>query len=308
MARRSLELMMVTRGALGLIAAVLGCARLATAQAPGAGGSLYVAQMVGRWQVDSATRPLRHLDAVSATARLRPVDTGAVSRGYRLVLRDPGTLRTYTFTCAAARQCDRARAVRELRSAGSAIPGSRRTGALFLQLGGNEELRNRVDLLGARGDDRDWGLQVLVVHEGVIDAAPLALRAGTESRLVARFCALQGGSADAAEECRRGRDIMQSDCRLGQDRRCAWSPSAPLPAAVRLDVYRREVSMLSSLALAHGVAVIVAASDAQAATDLAMVMSHELTELRAHVSPEELRGLYAAAAVEVARAVTEGRR
>lgn len=276
----------------------------------GAGESFYVAELVGAWQVEGASRPLRPLERVSSTSRIGPVDPGNIEERHRLVLRNTRTARTVTWRCTPVARCRATRAVYELEPGPAPTRGAR----LFVQLGGNDELRGRVELLGARGNEQVWPPVLVLVGDGAhVDAGQLAallnVRHGggsilVDSGLVIRLCALEGAPPADAQDCRLDRDLLPTDCFVGSVR-CprAESPTdAVVP--VRVDVYRRERRMLSSVAIAHGTAVIVPRRAAEQAQRLASDLGRELGALRNEVSTEEFRGLQAAAAVEIARTVS----
>jgi hypothetical protein len=127
-----------------------------------------------------------------------------------------------------------------------------------------------------------------------------ALAGESSEGLVAKFCPLAGGSDDEFESCVEDREIRPDDCALARDSGCVPPDFSKGPVAVRLDVYAHERSMLSTLAIASGFAVLVPSNDlASLATQRKQIISM-LDSLGSELGAAELRALKAAAALELA--------
>jgi hypothetical protein len=288
----------VARVTLILLASCIGFgARASSAQV--ARRNVYVTRVQGEWTVVGATDPLQALDPVSRSARLscKPCDHA------RLVLRDPNSLRTTTLSCKSGGTCPAEVAVADHRfEAGASIPRAARRG-LFVRLG-EEGFAPRVKQIGARGDERDVGLLVLPVDGRAIDVTPLASRLPPASgRYVVRFCRLEGGTDEELDDCLESRVIRTGDCDVTPVAPCAPGFVGETPAAVRIDVYVRERTMLSSVSAANGFGVLVPTALAPRAMTAVAALVRELAAVEAHVEPEELRALRAAAALDLAAAL-----
>ena len=250
--------------------------------------SLYVARVSGEWVAVAGgdSVPLAALSRVSSQALVRYVGADPRARGGLLVVRDPRTLGKATLRCGPATHCESPADVARLRFETSSGADARTT-AIATRLGEQESLRERIRLVGARGGERDLGLVMLV--SGDADLSGLAAQLAAPASLVARFCTLEQGTAD--DDCLLSRRPLTEDCPLSSVR-CALRPGA-----YRVDVFARERSMLGTLAVAAGVAVVVEPARRDAVEARRRALWGALSAMRSEFGDDEWRGLLGSAAI-----------
>jgi hypothetical protein len=255
----------------------------------------YVAEISGAWQAVSIGAPLdlAPLGRIPSTAKVRYTGNAADGASAYLILRDPRTLGKARLRCDATMQCAQPTAIAQVRFERSAAVPGRAVGALYATIGERENLRERLRLVGARSDDRALAVVVLPLASGRVDLVPLTRELDRPaSGLVARFCALSG---EAFDECLNSRRLLSSDCPL--DGPCAAQRT---PGAFRVDVFKKERTMLSTMAVASGFAVVVRRDQADIATAEHAALVAPLLKARSEFSDDEWRALLAAAALKIA--------
>jgi hypothetical protein len=276
------------------------CAALAQSPQP---GHLYVARVVGDWVVSGpdGMHPLHSLERVARAARVGVRAGARADTGYTLVLRDPQSLRSATWTCNPVTRCSVERPVAQLTFSGAPIPTSPRTSALFVHVGESADERSRVKLVGARGGASDWGPIVLVADSGWLDVEPLAARLGPDAAgVVGRICPLVGDPASRTPECAGGRQVRADDCELTQTR-CPFHAAAGSATAITIEVFTQAQSTLSEAPIARAFGIASSRSARQRYAALADRYRHDFDALGTLVTDAELRALQATATVIIAR-------
>jgi hypothetical protein len=256
---------------------------------------MYVVDLEGSWR-DSSGAPLKKGSPLAASALLKPpVSAGP---GDFIVIRDGRTMGAARLHCDQG-QCNGATRVNTMRWSSSARLArlQRADPSRVVKALGAVDLR-RVRVAGARADDRELGLVVLPIAGDSLDISALVGRhANPAKQLVARFCALTGTSDDAAESCLEDRDIKPGDCPVTGRSRCAL-PSGV--RAVRVDLYEKERTMLSTVAAASGFAVLVPPAEVAVVRSAAGHLLAALNDARPDLGAEEYQALLAAAALSLA--------
>lgn len=279
------------------------CTLLAIAQASNgqdtAKQHLYVVKAVGEWVVDAGDVRLKPLMRVPVNARvtLRPGATADTS--YTLVLRDPRTLRVAELNCRPVGRCRGTRQVSQLTFAATSMPTTPRLGELFVQVGGGEETRARVKMVGARGDTQDWGMLVLTADSGWLNAEPITSRLGADRRgVVLRFCALDQATAPN-EDC-ESHAARRGDCDISASTRCGVV-SGDNVRAVALRVFVRNAAGAADPAIASAIALLTSTARRPSVVDLTSKYLSDLERVRPHLTEDEFYALSLAAAQAIAR-------
>jgi len=285
----------ITRRALMacVVSAAVACDAVAQARKPPA--YLYVAEVHGTWvaQTGSNSVALQPLVRVSSAARFRP--TGDQSQAV-LVLRDPASLTRFQRRCA-EKSCQTPLSFADFDIVRTALATKVTVDQLYADLGERAEIRERIRLVGARGNDRDLGIVVLTRSAARVDLSEIAQKLDQpRDRLVARFCNLSAASAES-DDCIEARTRMPGDCDLASQF-CEVSGTGS--AAYRVDVYVRERAMLGSVAVASGFAAIVPAADRERALTTRDALAKQLKQAAPALVDDEIRGLSAAATFAVA--------
>lgn len=248
--------------------------------------SLYVVQVVGPWVAVQGrdTIELAALSRVPGEATIAYVGDDPQDPKASIILRDPRTLGKAQWQCGKQVRCDRGIAVSQLRFAVASSVGRAAATELATRLGDQESLRERIRLVGARAEARDAGLVVLSTTPNLS-----VLTTGTDpAGLIARFCGLQSGSGD--DPCLTDRRLLPNDCPVA-------APCTLAPGAYRVDLYRKERSMLSTVAVVGGVAVVVPEARKPAVEREVARLLASLRPVRAEFGDDEWRGLLGSIAV-----------
>ncbi|MGQ0764853.1 MAG: hypothetical protein ACT4OZ_04215 [Gemmatimonadota bacterium] len=269
-------------------------------EAPIQGHHYYVADVVGDWEVlgeqGGAATNLGPLAKLRPTARVRYTGPRDAEATALLVIRDPRSLGKATIRCSGGTSCSRPLELVKVRfeRRGAAVPAG--TGALYAAVAERDAMRQRIRLVGARGQGTTAGLDadvlVMVDDRGSVDLAALRSAIAPSGGWVARFCTLAAG-ADA-DECLASRRLLATDCESA-----APKCTPGVTGAVRVDVFIRERAMLSSVAIASGFAVLVPAGEQRAAMAERDRLLSPIRPERGTMSAEEWRALLAAAAMAV---------
>lgn len=265
---------------------------------------VYVVQAVGDWIAVKEGRlvPLTPLTRVPADARVRVRAYASVDTAYSLTLRDPRSLRTATWTCKPVARCRSERRTSELTFAGSPIPASPRTSALFVKLGDGAEARRRVKLVGARGSGQDWGLIVFVADSGWLDTAPLAQLLGSDRKgAVLRLCDVPSHTQAGNRACPDAPEVGEEDCALDATARCRVPNSYQGTIAATIEVLIRRGTSLPNPPVGTAVAIITSRERRAQVANLTSEYWRDLLAIREHVTDAEFRALTLTAALEIAR-------
>lgn len=269
----------------------------------GQGHYYYVADVVGEWEEESedgkATTSLTPLARVRPAARVRYAGPRDGEPGALLILRDPRSLGKATLRCDAGRSCSTPFELVKLRFERRGAPVPAGTGALYGAVAERDAMRGRIRLVGARADAGASGLDadvlVLASERGSVDLSALRSAVAPSGGWVARFCSL-APEVDV-DECLATRRILPADCESS-----ATKCTPGVEGAVRIDVFTRERSMLSSLPIASGFAVLVPPQAQRAALAERDRLLAPIRSERSATGVEEWRALLAAAAMAVERA------
>lgn len=288
------------RATVVLAAIVLAMARLGAQEEH---GRIYVVTLSGSWSAGTG-KPLRETSVIPAGVEEIARDAEYGSETDSLVLRDSRTLGLATIRCSPEARCRRPVRVASLQFITSpAVARLPRAASqrLFVRLGG-DDLGGRARLAGARGTARTLGLLLLPVRGSEVDLGEVrsALAGESSEGLVVKLCPLARGSDDDFESCVDDREIHPDDCALARAAGCTRTGVSKEPMAMRLDIYARERSMLSTLAVASGFAVLVPPDDVTSVAARRKQMMTMLDSIHSELGAAELRALKAAAALELA--------
>jgi hypothetical protein len=258
---------------------------------------LYVADVVGVWEVTlSGASPTRlmPLTRVPEGGAVRYAGDSAEAPSALLVVRDARTLEKARVRCSTSKACAQPLPVVQLPFVRATVAPNAATGALYATTGERDAFREKLRIVGARGDDRQLAATIVVLSDGGLDVGSIARELGRPGAgLVARFCALTG---TMPEECLESRRPLATDCPLDTPR-CHGVSAA---GAYRVDVYAKERTLLSSVAVASGFGIVVAPSQLASATAERDALVAPLLRGRAEFGDDEWRALLAAVAITVA--------
>lgn len=247
--------------------------------------ALYVSDAVGDWRMITGTDTamVSPLDRVPPGAKLWYAGDRPRDKGWFVAIRDPRTLRKSTIRCGQSQRCELPARIDQLSFAPtSKLPAA--AGEMAAQLGERDALRGRIRLVGARSGGRDLGL-VVAGTSGI--ATTLAEKGGG---LVARLCPLENDDDD----CLTNRRMTLSDCVVDA------TSCTRTPGAYRVDLYRRERTMLGSVAEWTGVTLVVADARRAAVEREATTRLNDLAGARHEFGDDEWRGLLAVLALRLA--------
>lgn len=281
----------------GLLFLMLGAAQ-------GGAGYLYVVSTTGDWVVvgDSTKRTLQALDRVPVTARIAIRPGARVDTTYAVVLRNPQSLRIASWECKPATRCRQALLVSRLPLTGGSLATSRRTGGLFIHIGETNDERSRIKIVGARGEERDWGLVALLRDSGVIDVAPLTSKMATDDgQMTARFCEMVVPDDKSADDCRHPNDVSTNSCELGSKRACRNPLTERNTVPVDIRIHNRVDDDIAIEPAVRAFGVISSRRTFACSQKLLADYSSDLASLRGALTDAEFRALERAAAAAVAR-------